>query len=108
MLNEEHQKAQQLATEAARLLKYGKGAKAEQKYRKAAKLELDAFLKIPADAYRTRGILSVSAVSMLYKANDFDRAERTIFEMLLRDDITGPHRIELRNLLDVIGDEKIL
>lgn len=108
MPNAEHKKAQDLASAAALLLRSNERAKARTLYARAAEHELLALKEIAADQIRTRGILMVSAASMLYKARLFDRAESTLFRFLSDEDVLAPARRQLRELLEVVWDERLL
>lgn len=103
-----HDKAQELASQAAVLLSQGDSIAARSLYARAAELEVVALGDVPADRVRTQAILSVSVVSLLYKARQYDVAARWCHRFLA-DDTTLPHaRHQLRELLEVVNDEQVL
>ena len=74
----------------------------------AAELEARALAQIPEDKLRTRGILAVSYVALLYKAGELDKAERASYELLAGDKIADAAKTELRDLLETVWDEQAL
>lgn len=108
MPNPQHQKAQELATLASLEMQEGDVAIARQLYAEAAALEEQAFDQIPDNKSRTRGILGVSLGSLLYKARKFDAAEVVLHRLLGLTELTTAARQQLRELLEVVWDEKTL
>jgi len=82
MSSREHQQAQELAAQAGRFGRCGELGRGHPLYAKAADLEKYALDQLPADRSRTRGILSVSLASLLFKARRFDEAETVIQKSL--------------------------
>lgn len=104
--NAEHEKSQELAAQAAIAMREGDRAKAQRLYAAAAKLEEEALIKLPDGVPRTKGILAVSLASLLYKAREYNRAEKWIMRAMLADDIFPPARLQLKELLEVVWDER--
>lgn len=86
----------------------GKEARARELYAAAAEAEQNAFDRTPADRQRTRGVLAVSATSLLYKAQEHDESELAIFRFLGRGDLNPWAEEQLRELLEVVADERLL
>jgi len=108
-LGEHHDRAQKLAAQAMLMAAQGDDrAAALRLYAEAAALEREAFLQVPADKARTRGILAVSFVSMLYKARELKQAESALYGLLAQDTFTAPARAQLRELLEVVWDEQAI
>ncbi len=105
MLPNEHHQAQALAAEAS-LTGRRPSPKARSLYADAAKMEEIALSLIPTNSPRTRGILGVSLVALLYKAALYDEAELAAFRLMLESAIPAAHRLELRKLLESISDER--
>ncbi len=82
MLNKNHINAQKLASQASMLLSSGNKKEARKLYAEASVFERKAFYEIPESKVRTRGILAISFVSMLYKAERYDEAEHEISTLL--------------------------
>lgn len=108
MPNPEHQKAQELAALAGLRMREGDPATARRMYTEAADLEQKAFEKIPQDKTRTRSILGVSLASLLYKARELEAAERELYKLLTLEGLTTAAHRQLRDLLEVVWDEKAL
>lgn len=104
MLND-HRRAEELSSQASAAASEGLDAEASELYRQAADYEERALRQVSADQTRTRAVLSVSYVSMLYKAGLLDLAGRTCHRMLAEPDGSPWLVGELRALLDVIEDE---
>ena len=108
MLCPAHHEAQELAGQAAVLLREGRAQEARELYGRAAALEAQAVGDIASDSVRTRGILTVSHVSLLYKAGQYEEAERQVFLSLGQGGFTGSFRRQLIELLEAVWDEKAL
>jgi hypothetical protein len=106
--NGEHDRAQAISAAAADLLARGRTAEARAQFSTAADLELEAFRRVPVGKPRTRGILAVSAAALLYKARRYDEAENAIYSFLVERELTTDARTQLRELLEVIWDERAL
>ncbi len=105
MLNEMHSQAEELAATA---LEMGASDKALQLYARAADLEEQAFRSVPKEKVRTRSILAVSFVALLYKAQLLERAELAIFRLLGSESLQTWAVAQLRELLQVVSDERVL
>ena len=108
MLNEKHREAEALAAEAALVRSKGLIDKALELYSRAADAEWAALSAIPSGKSRTRSVLSLSAASLLYKAERLDEAERCAFQLLGSASLEDWADRQLRELLQVISDEKAL
>lgn len=107
-MGEKHQSAQSLSTEAAAVLAEGREDDAIELFAKAALLEKEAFGEISSGKKRTRSVLAVSFVSLFYKARQYDNAELEIFRLLGSKELLQWANDQLRELLEVIVDERIL
>lgn len=108
MPNEMHRKAQEIAAEAATALEIGTVGKGLQLYAQAADLEEQAFKGVSEEKARTRSILAVSFIALLYKAQLFERAELGIFRLLGLESLQPWAVAQLRELLQVVSDERVL
>lgn len=108
MANRQHQEAQRLASLGEIALTSGEESRARELYAAAAEAEQSAFDRTPSDRKRTRSILAVSATSLLYKAQKHDDSELAIFRFLGRGDLNPWAQEQLRELLEVVADERFL
>lgn len=108
MPNPEHQQAQVLAASAELAKASGESEVARSLYARAADLELEGFRRLPQNEPRSRGILAVSSASLLFKARLYDRAEVAICGLLADAGIPPEFRDELRELLQVTWEERLL
>ncbi len=108
MLDGKHREAEKLAAQAAAAVSEGNQQKAIDLYARAAELEEQALQSVPEDKPRTLSILSVSLAALLYKAQLFDRAEITIFRLLGSESLQAWANSQLRDLLSVVADERLL
>lgn len=107
-MNELHRRAERLAAEAKAAAAADDLASATRLFGDAADAELRALSEIPDDQERTRSVIAVSGASLLYKAQRYDDAEAAIFRMLGAQDLNDWATAELRTLLEVVADERIL
>ena len=107
-MNDQHTTAQELSALAAALLAQGRGEEAERLFAEAAKHEAAALASVPLDKTRTRSVLSVSVASLLYKGARLEEAERAIFRYLAPGDLDAWAETQLRELLHVVADERLL
>lgn len=105
---EHHTKSEALASEAELAVRAGDRGRAIKLYARAAGYELQALNGIPEQKARTRGILAVSAASLYYKAREWDAAEQVIFRFLSETGLASKFRQDLRELLEVVWDERVL
>lgn len=103
-----HDRAQELAAQAGVLFAARQRADARRLYAEAAQQEGLALRDVPADKPRTRSILAVSYVSLLYKSAQYGDAEREVYRALAREDLLPFGRVQLRELLEVILDEQAI
>lgn len=108
MSGESHRQAEELAAEAAAAAEQGRRSTALELYSTAAVFERTAFEKTPADKKRTRSILAVSVVSLLYKARRYEDAELEIFARLASRQLLPWAELQLRELLEVVTDERLI
>ncbi len=107
MPNEAHIQSERRASEAEALLRAGTTDAARDLYLQAARHELDALQTIPPGQPRTQGILSVSAVSLFFKASALEEAEAHAYSFL-NQQLPEFARDQLRELLQVVWEEKAL
>ena len=107
-MNEQHTIAQDLSTRAAILIAQGRTEDAQRLFVEAANHEAAALASIPSDRTRSRSVLSVSVASLLYKGVKLDDAERAIFGYLASGDLDAWAETQLRELLHVVADERLL
>ncbi|RSL18614.1 hypothetical protein EDE15_4204 [Edaphobacter aggregans] len=100
-----HAASEKTAMEAGQFFRDGNITQALPLYAKAAELEQHALAVVDTSKVRTRGITAVSAVSLWYKAVDYDRAEQLAHSMLGDPSIPAFARIDLRNLVQAIWTE---
>jgi len=108
MPNPEHQQAQELAASAELAKARGDSEAAHSLYARAADLELEGFRQLSQNEPRSRGILAVSYAALLFKARLYDRAEVAICGLLADPGIPPEFRDELRDLLQVTWEERLL
>jgi hypothetical protein len=105
---DEHRKAERNAGRAAELLAAGEVETALALYAEAAEAERRALAGLRPDQVRTRSALSVSLASLLYKARRFAEAERAVFGLLATGELTPWAERKLRELLEVVADERVV
>jgi hypothetical protein len=108
MLNETHRSAQEMSMRAEALMRVGKPEEAGRLYMEAATKEQAAFEAIPDDKPRTRGILAVSWVALLYKAGAYEEAYQAARNILDQHLIPGPARSQIQDILRTIREEQAL
>jgi superfamily II DNA or RNA helicase len=74
--NQHHSRSERLAAEAESATRAGDADRAKELYRQAAAEESAAFGYLSTEKIRSRGITAVSAVSLFYKGQDYEAAER--------------------------------
>ena len=102
-----HQASERAAIDAEAILRQGDAAAAARVYAKAAALECRALAALDIKKARTRGITAVSAVSLRYKAHEFDAAQQLAGEMLVDSSIPHFAKIDIRDLLNAIHAERL-
>ncbi len=108
MIGESHRQAEALAAEAVAVLNEGRRLAAIELYSRAATFERAAFDETPPEKHRTRSILAVSFVSLLYKGRRYDEAELSIFELLASRQLQPWAEVQIRELLEAVTDERII
>lgn len=103
---QEHRKSEALAAAAHLLVREGAHEDALAKFREAAEAEKRALQSLDQTKSRTLGITGVSAVSLWYKAGDFEQAEELAHNLLTNASSLGPSANALRDLLQSIWNEK--
>ena len=107
-VNDRHTTAQELSARAAASLAGGRTQEAQNLFAEAAEHEAAALAAVPTDRIRTRSVLAVSVASLLYKGARLDEAERAIFRYLAPGEFEGWADTQLRELLHVVSDERLL
>jgi len=100
MIDLEHQKAQELAAEAATAVKAGRHARAVELYDRAAGFEARALARVPRDKPRTRGILGVSLAALHYKAGQYEEVMRVARKLLVSRRLPADARAQLEQIVD--------
>jgi hypothetical protein len=108
MGTEDHANSERLASEAQLALRAGERQRAWSLYARAGALEGSALDSVPPEKQRTRGILAVSSASLFYKAREWVAAERIIFRCLADTAFPRKFAKDLRDLLEVVWDERVL
>jgi len=100
-----HRASEEAAIEAEQAFREGSTSQATLLYAKAAEFEQQALSVVDSTKTRTRGITAVSAVSLLYKAFAYERAEQLAHSMLADPSVPQFARAELRNLVQAVWTE---
>jgi hypothetical protein len=98
-----HRQSTELAFEAGRMRSVNR-SDAVGLYREASRLELEAFSSIPLGKNRTRGIIGVSAASLLFKGAEYSRAAGLSLQ-LLNGEIPNDIRDQLQGILQAVWNE---
>jgi hypothetical protein len=98
-----HRTSSDLAFRAAQMRRYSR-SDAEGLYRQAAQLEIEALDSLGLEKTRTRGIIGVSAASLLFKGREFERAEELALQ-LLNGRLPSEARIQLQSVLQAVWNE---
>lgn len=99
-----HRRSTEFAFEAGRM-RFINRSDAEGMYRNAADLELEALDSIPLGKTRTRGIIGVSAASLLFKASEYSRAANVSLQ-LLNGEVSSDIREQLQGVLQAVWNEQ--
>lgn len=89
-------------------LKDNEPQRAIELYRLAAEKEVDSLKFLDLNKVRTLGVTVVSAVSLYYKANEFEKAEHLSHQYLANENLPSFAVDQLKDLLQTIWNEKIL
>lgn len=103
-----HQRAQELASRAGLARREGNRGMARRLFSEAADLEGEELFRTSKDRVRTRSILAVSYVSMLYKSARYADAEHAIYQLMAGGDLMEFAEVQLRDLLESVFDEQSL
>jgi hypothetical protein len=104
----EHRRSEELASQASQASADGQLDEARRLYAEAAEWEERALDQVRSDQARTRSVLSVSLASLYYKAQLFDESEIVIFRQLASRLLLPWAEKELRELLEVVADERLV
>src|SRR5262245_12915120 len=107
-MSDPHQLAQELSATAELARSQGNLEKARALFGEAADLERAGLLALPPGPPRSRAILALSLASLLFKAGLYDRAEAAICGFLGEDRLGGSTREQLRELLQITWEERLL
>ncbi len=99
MITSPHYQAMILSLEAAALVKQDE-IRAQELFAQAAELEKTALESIEPDKVRTKSIIAVSYVALLYKANKLTEA-KTAAQELLETNLNSWAKIQLSEILNL-------
>ena len=100
---EYHRESELLASDAEIALHRGDGEQARALYNKAAEAEVNALREVEDDKPRTYGITAVSAVSLYFKAAEWQAARNLAHRCLGSERLPGFAYRKLDDLLDSIN-----
>jgi len=100
-----HKASEIAAIKAERTLREGNASRAAALYSEAAENEQRALGVADTTKARTRGITAVSAVSLWFKAAEYQRAEQLAYSVLADPSVPEFARADLRNLVQAIWTE---
>ena len=103
-----HRRSEALAARAHELLRQGEQAQAQCQFGLAAEAERMAFDSLDRTKPRTAGIIAVSAVALLFKADQFDAAASLCRQFLQMPALTQAARVQLEELADAIEPRRSL
>jgi hypothetical protein len=101
-----HALSEAAAIEASLARYDGDSANANRLYAEAADYEEQALAVVDVTYGRTRGITAVSAVSLWYKAGQFERAGQLARTMLNDSTLPSYSRVELRELVEMVDEAR--
>lgn len=101
-----HREGEAHASRAHEHARLGEASDAQAAFRAAAAAEEAALALLPDSKPRTLGIAAVSAVSLWYKAKEFERATLLAHQMLARTAVAGSAREQLDDLLLTLYSER--
>ena len=102
--SELHTESSELAFKASRMRATSR-SDAEELYREAAELEIEALDLVPHGKTRTRSIIGISAASLLFKAAEFRRAGELSLQ-LLNGDCSPDSKEQLQAILQAVWNEE--
>lgn len=100
-----HKQSEKLASEASLAMRAGKAERAIALYAQSAEAEERAFREADPSKVRTLGITAISAVSLWFKASEYDHAEQLVFSMLGNGKLPQFAVADLRLLLQTLWME---
>jgi hypothetical protein len=103
-----HSESEQYAKLAEEALREQNNARATELYRLAAEAEILALEALEPTKTRTIGITAVSATSLLYKAQEFRKAEQLAYQWLITDLLPIFAIRQLQELLQAIWKSREL
>lgn len=101
-----YQQSQVHIVEANRLLQTEELPAARAAFIRAADLQWSFVNGLPDDRIRTASVYGLSAAILYYKGNDLEAAERLAHMLLSKPHLEGRSRVELRELLARIWNER--
>lgn len=99
---EDHRESEQLASDAEIAAHRGDIVRARELYERAAEAEANALKKVGADQLRTYGITAVSAVSLYFKAAEWQAARNLAHHCLGSEQLPNFAYRQMEELLDSI------
>jgi hypothetical protein len=99
---ENHAESEHLASDAEIASRSGDTVRAERLYKAAASAELRALEELDSSKHRTLGITAVSAVALLYKAQEFDTAQDVAYRWLRESNLPRFAVSQLQGILSKI------
>lgn len=102
-----HKESEHFASEAEVAKRKGQTEKARRLYHAAAEADAAALSLIQPDKERTLGVIAVSAVSLFFKADTLEAAERLAFSALADEKMPKFARNQLQEIVQTIWNEKI-
>jgi len=102
---EAHRESERLASEAEVALREGARDRAISLYKAAGNEETNALSMIGSEKTRTLGVSAVSAAALLFKAREFEMAERLAVSCLARAEMPQFAREQLKTILQTIWNE---
>lgn len=101
-----HNESAEFASLAQLALRENDLVKARELYLRAAEKEIVAFDSVNPQKQRTLGVTLVSAVSLFYKAHEFEKAENLAFFHIANTSLPLFAKDQLRDLIQTIWNEK--
>ncbi len=102
-----HQRSENLAAEAELAIRHGERSRGIALYAQAAEAEVQGLLVLDPIKTRTLGISAVSAVSLWYKARNYERAEAVAHHWLATRQLPEFATEQLKILLQSIWSEAV-
>lgn len=103
-----HKESERFASEAHLLMRRGDVVRARDFFLRAAEAENQALLSLDATKVRTLGIITVSAVSLLFKAGSYSEAESLTIKGLAANNLPPFAEEQLKSLLQAVWNSKAM